>query len=151
MKATVVDVSDLDMVGGEKQTPRRTLEVEVADYKFAVILLGNAAYHKVEKEAYAIVGLTLKSYMGHFDAQSTKLTWFLRVAVSDVERKPAEDSPIKKALKIAENQRMVIRQMLASSLNDVHIEVKGMLNDIDKKVCINRFFLYFFLISRLYM
>jgi len=72
--------------------------------------------------------------MGQIDAQSTKLTWFLRVSASDVEQKPAEDTPIKKALKTGASQRMVIREMLASTLNDTCVEVKGMLSDVTKQV-----------------
>jgi len=116
------------------------LQVEVADYNFQVILLGPAASHKVEKEAYAIMGLMLNEYMGQYDAQSTKLTWFSRIADSDVEKKPADESPMKKALKTAACQRMVIREMLATTLIDTCIEVKGMLCDVTKQVSINIFF-----------
>ena len=140
IKAKVVDISALEMVGGDKKTGRRILQVEVADYNFQVILLGNAANQKVEKEAYAIIGLSLNHYMGQFDAQSTKLTWFLQISDSDVEKKPAEDSPIKKALKTSTSQRMVIREMLATTLIDTCIEVKGMLCDVTKQVSINIFF-----------
>ena len=134
IKAKVVHISDLELVGAEKKTAKRTLQVEVADYNFPVILLGNTANIKLENEAYAIMGLYLNHYMGQIDAQSTKLTWFLRVSASDVEQKPAEDTPMKKALKTGASRRMVIREMLASTLNDTCVEVKGMLSDVTKQV-----------------
>ena len=134
IKAKVVDISGLDTVGGQKKTARRVLQVEVADYNFQVVLLGNAANQTVEKTSYAIMGLTLHHYLGQFDAQSTKLTWFLQIAASDVEKKPSADSPLKKALKTATSQRMVIRDMLATTLQDICVGVKGKLCDVGKQV-----------------
>ena len=96
IKAKVVDVSAVDIIGGDKGIAKRVLQVEAADYDFQVTLIGNAASQFIGKESYAFMGLVLNSYLGKFDAQSTKLAWFLPVSASAEESRSCDDSPIRR-------------------------------------------------------
>ena len=134
MKAKIVAISGLEMVGKDQNTPKRTIQVEAADYTFEVTLLGSTAKVSLDFRSYAIIGLTMNQYMGAFCAQSTKLAWFMSIADDAVESKPAEDSPMKKRLKTDVLQQMMIRELLAASLQNNFVRVAAMLLEVKQEV-----------------